>query len=179
MWEASLTHSLTHSLQPGEARIADEREKGFNSNLPIFIFFFPFTKGGFYSRSFPNISLSSCALESMLAPAPAAVIAAGEEEGREGFTIQHQKRCYRTSYPASEEEWRGGTLGSRNLDSWTMTRRFFYIIHASGLFVNTGFLYGLIRSFSLFFLFGIGGGGWVLGGWGMILIGGWASGMAS
>jgi len=50
---------LAHSLQPGEARIADEREKGLNSNLVIFIFIIPFPKEGFFSsRSFPNIGLS-------------------------------------------------------------------------------------------------------------------------
>jgi len=89
------TYSPTYSLQPGEARIAGEREKGFNSNLVIFFrFFFPFPKRRVFFRSFPDIGLSRVDASS----APAAVITTGEgREGKgegEGFTIQYQKRWY-------------------------------------------------------------------------------------
>jgi len=48
-------------------------------------------------------------------------------------------------------------LGSRVLDSWNMTRRFFYI-HASGLFVNTGFCMGYLAVFLFLLLWKLGGG---------------------
>jgi len=78
----------------------------------------------------------------MLAPALAAVIAAGEGR-KEGSVLLYSIRSagtVRLICPLKKNGG-GGMLGSRNLDSWNMTRRFFYI-HASGLFVNTGFCMG-------------------------------------
>jgi len=53
-----------------------------------------------------------------------------EGRGREGFTVQYQKYRYVSFvlWRISEQREEGGMLGSRVMDSWNMTRRFFVFI---------------------------------------------------